>query len=289
MLFVGIALIFCAVSLIAAKLTCDLVFARIEYRDGFMPCKPEHRRVWFDCCGHRNCGYIFEAENSKALVVFCCGLNSSIFDYAPFVERLVNEGMTVFSFDATGNYLSAGASSRGFVQAIFDLEAALDYVEGDPLINAPPLLLMGHSRGGFALSCVLKGRPRVKAAAAVSAINSTLETIMYPVFNLFGPFGYLVYPFVFIYQSLLFPPKLVLRRADRSLNLVTTPVMIVHGQHDRVIGHNRGSLMSKRRHISNPNVRFLTASEKGCCGHSNLLKSTNIGESLVSFFISHLQ
>lgn len=77
----------------------------------------------------------------------------SLNDYLPECEYFCRAGYAVLAFDGSGVGVSDGIL-YGLPQHILDLKACLDYVNSSLELNRFPLLLYGHSWGGYAADCV---------------------------------------------------------------------------------------------------------------------------------------
>ena len=98
-------------------------------------------------------GWLYPAEDAAALVVIAHGLGADAEVYLPETMHFVDEGYSVLTYDATGTGASGGSGTRGLAQSALDLDAALTRAEQEDL----PILLFGHSWGGYAAAAVLGG------------------------------------------------------------------------------------------------------------------------------------
>ena len=87
-----------------------------------------------------------------------------------------------------------------------------------------------------------------------------------------GVLRYPEYPYVWIYQKLLFGGASNLSAAE-GINSVETPVLVIHGTEDETIAYDGASIMAHREEITNPNAVFLTCDTPGQNGHVNLYRS----------------
>lgn len=206
-------------------------------------------------------GYIYGAENDKALLVFAHGIGSGHESYMKSLLWLVDNGWRVFAYDATGSGSSEGAGTKGLPQSALDLDAALDYIEADPELSALPRFLMGHSWGGYAVTAVLNFGHEVDGVASVSGYAEPVEMIYEFASGVVGDFRPLIYPSICLYNKLLFGEYAGLSAVD-GINSTDTPVLVIHGTEDETIGYEESAIMHKRELITNPNVQFLTL--EGC-------------------------
>lgn len=206
-------------------------------------------------------GYIYGAENDKALLVFAHGIGSGHESYMKSLLWFVDNGWRVFAYDATGSGSSEGAGTKGLPQSALDLDAALDYIEADPELSALPRFLMGHSWGGYAVTAVLNFGHEVDGVASVSGYAEPVEMIYEFASGVVGDFRPLIYPSICLYNKLLFGEYAGLSAVD-GINSTDTPVLVIHGTEDETIGYEESAIMHKRELITNPNVQFLTL--EGC-------------------------
>jgi dienelactone hydrolase len=217
-------------------------------------------------------GYIYGENNQKGLVVISHGLGYGAEDYLAQTMYFVDHGWRVFAFGNTGTYESQGQSERGLPQSVLDLDAALSYIENNPSLNKLPVMLFGHSWGGYAVAAVLNYSHPITAVVSISGFNSPNELLLEEAKREMGLFGYLEYPFLVKYQSWLFGDNAKLSTVN-GINKSDTPVMIIHGTADEEISFNGASIISHQDDITNPNVVYKIASTENHNGHKSLFRS----------------
>jgi dienelactone hydrolase len=275
---VALLFVFSVGSMIFVKRFYDGYFQRIDepshtgllrYEDvnGY-----DRTRVNFKSGDNILAGYIYGENNRKGLIVISHGLGYGAADYLAQTLYFVDNGWRVLAFDNTGTYESQGQSEKGLPQSALDLDAALSYVENDPSLNKLPIMLFGHSWGGYAVAAVLNYDHPVTAVVSVSGFNSPNELLREEARREMGPFGYFEYPFLVNYQSILFGDKAKLS-AVNGINKSDTPIMIIHGTGDQEISFNGASIISHQRAITNPNVVYKIASRENHNGHKSLFRS----------------
>jgi uncharacterized protein len=217
-------------------------------------------------------GYLFGEENTKGLVVLAPGVGEGTEHYLPEVMYFVDHDWQVFTFEYTGSYASEGENSVGLPQSRLDLEAALAYLEGETILNHLPMVLWGHSWGGYAVAAVLRDHPHISAVATLSGFNSPMGLMDEQVRREAGVLGYVESPFAWIYQTMRFGRSARVSALD-GINTRDTPVMIVHGSADESVSYDGASIIAQRERITNPNVVYKTCSAKNHNGHRDLLWS----------------
>lgn len=234
-------------------------------------------------------GYFYQNKNPKGLVVVCHGIHSGSDDYLPITCYMWENGFDVFSFNYRGTYESQGDGTRGMSESLVDLDHALAYLENIPQYSNMPIMLVGHSWGGFAVSSVLSLHTSVKACAVISGFNSgytmiqekgeeftegkigqgmgTLvkgvnEMVDNPYVKLFAGLTDFALssttiskPFLDSHQAELFGDY-INYTGVLGINNSGIPVIVAHGNRDMVISINHQSIFAHKDEITNPNVTW---------------------------------
>ncbi|NCC64958.1 MAG: alpha/beta fold hydrolase [Spirochaetia bacterium] len=274
-------LLFIVVSLITTKLVYDAQFPRHNRPDEaitaalrYSDIAEEHPRILVSFPSGKNNlqGYLYTVENPRALMVISHGLGGGADSYLSQIRFFIDQGLAVFAFDNTGSYDSEGKSTRGFPQSLVDLDAALSYISLQPELAKLPLLLFGHSWGGYAVANVLNYPHDIQAVISVSGPSTAMDMIIEQGQRAMGNFIYSQYPFLWLYQHLLFG-KAASLDAVTAINSSGIPFLIIHGIADEMIDYEGSALIARRENITNERVRFITATTESRNGHNNLFRS----------------
>lgn len=275
---VAIILLFSVSSMVVVKVMYDRQFDRadrprfsgyIRYDDvdGY-----DRRVVKFKSGSNALAGYIYGEGNDKGLVVIAHGLGGGAENYLAETQYFVDNGWRVFSFDCTGSHGSEGKGTVGIPQSALDLNAALSYIEADGTLNDLPVMLYGHSWGGYAVAAVLNYGHNIAAAVSIAGFNAPMEILFEQGKKMMGAAAYVEYPFLWAYQTVLFGRAAQLTAVD-GINSSDTAVMIIHGEKDEGISYDGASIMAHRSEIANPNVVYKTCTAENRNGHSSLFRS----------------
>ncbi len=218
-------------------------------------------------------GYLYGEDYNKGLVVIAHGLGGGAENYLAETLYFVDRGWRVFAYDCTGSFGSEG-NLNGFPQAVYDLKAALNYIRDDSSLQQLPLLLYGHSMGGYAVTSVLRYDYDVTGVVSVSGFNSPMEVMVERASKFIGILAYLEYPYVWAYQTLLFGKDTSLKAID-GINHSNTPVMIIHGDKDRSVSYQGAGIIAYRDRIRNPKVTYSVCNISPCNDHRNLFVSAS--------------
>ena len=259
--------------MLATKLVYDGLFARYDApaKDEFVLIAAERAEYSFACGSDTLKGRLFEADPSGAngaLIVVCPGMKSGYEDLTPQILRFTELGYSVFAFDPAGCRSSGGKSAKGFTQGVLDLEACLDFVEEKGLFGCSTLLLLGQSRGGFAVCLEAESGRDIAGIAAVSAPDSAMDAAVASSSKVVGSFAaYANYPMLWLYQTMLFGAEDVGRRASESVRRADIPVLVIAGADDATYGGGSASLYGRLEESAPVNARLIRIDG----GHTDLM------------------
>lgn len=276
----ALVVVFSIASFIIVKVCFDDVFSRtaqdayseyLRYSD----VADEYPRelLSFNSGENKLQGYLYGADSSKGLVVVCHGLGGGAENYLDVTLEFVDAGYMVFAYDNTGCYNSEGKNCIGLSQSVIDLDAALTFIESESRFDGLPVLLYGHSWGGYAVTAIFNYDHEIAGSAAVAGFNKPMQMIIEWARGMMGGFAYVEYPYIWLYQKGIFGDKLETTAVD-GLNRVDTPVLIIHGTADATIGFDESAIIAYRDEITNPNVQYKICTNERQNGHNNLFVST---------------
>ena len=217
-------------------------------------------------------GYLYGEGKSKGLVVIAPGQGEGAVTFLAASIYFVDHGWRVFSYDPTGSYASEGDNMVGLPQARPDLKAALGYIKSDATLKDLPVMLYGHSWGGYAVTSILNDTQDISAVVSISGFNAPMGILAEDAKRELGILGEVEYPFGWAYQMLRFGPE-ALVTAVEGINSTDIPVMIIHGSADESVDYNGASIIAQRSAITNPNVIYKTCSAENRSGHNTLYQS----------------
>lgn len=154
--------------------------------------------------GHLLAGFKYSREGQipKALFVMVHGLCGGHKNYMDLCNYFASNGYAVFAYDATGNGESEGKKVGGFAQGLADLDYVLNYVKTLPEYEGLPIVLMGHSWGGFCVGNILNFHPDIKAVVAVSGFDTSAILLkQYTEVNM-GKAATFLMPYLHIYERI---------------------------------------------------------------------------------------
>ncbi|MDE7280944.1 MAG: lysophospholipase [Ruminiclostridium sp.] len=275
----ALVLVFSVLSFVIVKVNFDDVFSRtvldpnteyLRYND----IKDQYPRELLSFMSGENKlqGYLFGSDNTKGLVVISHGLGGGAENYTAETKRFVDEGYQVFSFDNTGCRSSEGKSCIGLVQSVKDLDAALTYIEQESRFKGLPVLLYGHSWGGYAVTAIFNFDHNITASVSVAGFNRPMQMIVEWARGMMGGFAYVESPYIWLYQKTVFGNDLEITAID-GINKTDTPILLLHGNKDATIGIDESAIMAYRNKITNPNVQYKICEKEKQNGHNSLFRS----------------
>lgn len=209
-------------------------------------------------------GYMYSSgENQHGIVVMAHGFGGGGHNsYMDCANYFAHNGYYVFAYDATGNDESEGEGVGGIPQGVIDLDYAISFVEEGENFPDLPIVLFGHSWGGYSVCNVLTYHPEVKAVIECSGFNSSSD--------LFEPEGkkqigngiYLMLPFVKLHEFIKFG-KYASNTAMDGFAASDAAVMILHSSDDTVVPTDYGYDVFYEKYKDDPRFSFVRLEDKG--------------------------
>ena len=230
-------------------------------------------------------GYVYglEHETPKALLVFAHGIGVGHETYINSLMWFVDRNYQVFTYDATGSCTSDGDGTVGLVQSALDLDNALKYVEQNERFDGIPVVLLGHSWGGYAVGAVQNFEHPIAAACTLSGYADPMEMLeLGAEFTTKNP-GLVktLHPFIWGYNKAAFGQQAALNAVD-GINRSNVPTLIGHGELDDYVDYHRVSILSKREKITNPNAEFWTLTGH-YANHEDIWRSEKANDYVMAF------
>ena len=222
--------------------------------------------VFFNSGGNMLEGFVYGKTNNNGLVVVSQGLGNTADHYLQLIMYFVDNGWRVFSYNNTGVSGSEGESVRGLTQSLFDLDAALLYISNTDELKYLPIMLVGHSWGGFAVCAILNYEYKINAVVSFAGFNNGNEVIsdlgtskIGRTFNLFSNK-------IKNIENQMFGSASLLTAVD-GINNTNIPVLIVHSSDDDVINAKTAAIYAHRNNITNPNAEIIFFDGDNASGH----------------------
>lgn len=274
---IAVILVFVTASMVATKVIYDNIFTRFDCQrqisgfDDLLLLREEKR---FLSGKNTLCGYLYKNKNTKStqntLIVIAPGFNACADDYLYQIKELLDCGWSVFAFNVTGSCSSEGKSTVGFPQEALDVDSALKYLDENNNFGFSEIVLMGHSRGGYAVCCALNQGYDVSAIISISGIDTAMDGVIGAASKYVGPLAYGNYGFLWLYQAMLFGVETTSRSACKEIENSKTPVLLIHGELDEQVPIDKFSIISQIDKDAK-NVTCCVRQFPDNSGHTNLL------------------
>ncbi len=174
-------------------------------------------------------------QEIKGVVVIAHGLGGGGHNaYMPFVDRFTSNGYYVFAYDARGND-NSGGEVEGIPQGLIDLDNAICHAEAIGEYQDLPLMLFGHSWGGYSVGNVLNMHPEVKAAVIIAGFNESKDLIGYQGQQMLGGFIKVLMPYVGLYERIKFGSEFTSVSAISGMENTQAGIMVVHSKNDTIV------------------------------------------------------
>jgi len=222
-------------------------------------------------------GYLYGSQEGvvNGVVVISHGIYSNADSYLAEIKYFLECGWLVFAYNDTGVYPSEGDSLVGLSQAPRDMIAALEYLEQ----YAPlPLLLYGHSMGGYASAAAfnyIDETWNVFGAVVMSGFNTPSEITDEQFTNYIPVKLPFVSGFVEGFESKPYEtdPMDWNLSAVAGINTANRPVWVFHGAQDEVVSPNGASIAAHFDEITNPVAKLILREDAWNNGHETIFLS----------------
>lgn len=223
--------------------------------------------------GQMLAGYLYSSGKEQHGIVilahgFGGGGQNSYMDCADYFAR---NGYYVFAYDATATDKSEGDGLGGVPQGVIDLEHAISFVEANNDIPDLPIVLFGHSWGGYCVSAVLTYHPQVRAIIACSGFNRSSDMFESDGKSQAGDIIYTMTPFIRMHEYFKYG-KYASNTAIDGFNATDAAVMIVHSEDDPSIGIEYGLDKYYETFKNNARFTFIRFENRG---HNEILNNPN--------------
>lgn len=214
--------------------------------------------------GQKLTGYLYQAgENQRGIVVMAHGFGGGGHNsYMDCANYFAQHGYYVFAYDATGNDESEGEAVGGFPQGVIDLNYAISFLEDSGNFPELPIVLFGHSWGGYSVCGVLTYHPEVKAVIECSGVNNSADIFEAEGKKQVGEGIYLMMPFVKLHERIKYGDY-ALNSALDGLSASEAAVMVVHSADDNVAPIEYGYDMFYEKYKDNPRFSFVRFEDRG--------------------------
>lgn len=224
-------------------------------------------------------GVAGNGSGAKGVVVIAHGLGGGCNSYMDVADRFARSGYVVLAYDGTGNDNSEGDAVGGLPQAVIDLGRALDTVGQDDKLGELPVMLFGHSWGGYAVGSVLAEHPDVSAVVSVAGFDTSSAMLESEGRAMAGDAIDLLLPYLSLYEHLKFGGYAD-SSAVRGFASSQADVLVLHSADDGTVPPATGIDRYRAAFGDDPRFTFVEFEDRG---HSFLYYSDEARASIAVF------
>ena len=222
--------------------------------------------------GQKLVGYRYYVDGvpAQGVVVISHGFggggHNSYMDVAYYFAQ---HGYDVFAYDATGNDESQGKGVNGLPQGVIDLHYAIEYIKTIDALKDLPVMLWGHSWGGYCVGAVLNYHPEVKAVASVAGFNQSGDLVRAQGQQMVGGLIGFMMPYVNSIERTKCGKYSSANALDGFANS-ECGVFVAHSSDDTTVPIQYGYDVYYKQYAGNKRFEFVRYENKG---HNNILYS----------------
>ncbi len=214
--------------------------------------------------GQKLTGYMYSfGSEQRGIVVISHGFGGGGHNsYMDCADYFAKHGYYVFAYDATGNDESEGEGVGGVPQGVVDLDYAISFVEKSGNFPNLPIVLFGHSWGGYSVCNVLTYHPEVKAVIECAGCNRSSDLFEAGGKREAGNIIYTMMPFIKLHEYIKYG-KYATNSAMNGFAASDAAVMVVHSSDDEIVPIEYGYDLYYNKYKDDPRFLFLRFEDKG--------------------------
>ncbi len=224
-------------------------------------------------------GWLYSPDRPEGIVVIAHGIGGGADTHLAEIFWFVDHGWSVLAFDGTGFRESEGDGMRGLSQMRLDVLAACSCLDSDPDLTDLPVVLYGHSMGGYAVAACLSDDPDVEAVVSISGFDSPVGLMYGTAQKYVGFLAVFGAPFLSLQNAMVFGNEGDLH-ASCVLSETQVPVLLVYGSSDDIVPEDL-SIYGQRDRIDNDRVSCLLVTEAPRNEHSTIWLSAGAASYLL--------
>lgn len=267
----SIVCMFSLLSTLAASVICAVIFERSDADDPLslsyttLDDPPPRTRMSFASGSNTLVGYLYEAEKPTGIILIAHGMRGDNTSHLAETLYFVEHGWSVFAFDGTGTGESTGAGTVGLEQMVLDLEAAMAFLSEANETASLPLMLYGHSMGGYAAT-VAAAEGDCHGVVSIAGFESPRRLMLDSGRRYVGEAAVVGYPFLCLQNRLTFGSHADLSAVE-AINASDASFLIVHGANDPIVT-DEVSIYGNRDAIKSQAVSYVLIDDAPRDGHS---------------------
>ncbi|MBQ4265835.1 MAG: alpha/beta fold hydrolase [Clostridia bacterium] len=206
--------------------------------------------------------YSHTGQTIQGVLVLAHGLCGGHRNYLDVCSFFAEHGFLVFTYDATANGESEGRSVGGFPQGVADLDHALRYVKAQERCRDLPIVLFGHSWGGYAVCSLLEFQPDVRAVISVSGFDSSAVMLAQAARAQLGWLTDWIVP-LFVLRERRQWGRYASASAMKGFAKSGAQIMVIHSEDDETVHMQSGCDRYHKAYAGNKRFRFVKLSGRG--------------------------
>lgn len=178
-------------------------------------------------------GWLIPSEKSRGIIICCHGYPANKSDILPTVDFLYPD-FALFLFDFRAHGESGGFITTFGLREVWDLEAAIEYLESVPSTRGKPIGVWGYSLGGAVGILTAARNSEIKAIVSDSSFANFPEMVT-QYFKNMGPFRYIFSYLSRLLGKVLFRMDYIENSPEFHVGKVKAPILLIHSRTDEFV------------------------------------------------------
>lgn len=185
--------------------------------------------------------YSYPIKHVKVMIV-AHGMWSNHQAYLQEIEFFARNGYLVIGFDYCGTDQSDGKNIKGLAESLVSLDAAVSFAESDLRFRGLPIVVFGHSWGGFAAGTIASIHPNIEKVVVMSGFIS-LPKIYW---NLLPKALDILIPF-FLFWDWIYHGKYAFKSIRKTLLNSHVDALIIHSKDDQMVSYRQHTAVLEKK------------------------------------------
>ena len=231
-------------------------------------------------------GYIYKnidvSKRNKGFIILSHGFFGTHVQYLLDIAFLCSNGYVVLAYDQYGCGMSLGKSQYSLATGVYLLDSVIKDVEKRKLNGDLPLILYGHSWGGYCVAGAMRNHKEIKACVSRSAFIDPIVAAEDILKSVNKAVYYTTLPLIRFCSLILIGKKHMIKSTSGLKKNNITPTLFIYALDDKMISNKNSLALYYKKHTQSNAYIFI----QNTGDHNSILKpvgQTNYAEAVKKY------